>query len=291
MAGKDPELDKPTGVMTTGHEWDGIRELNNPLPRWWLWTFYATIFWALVYAIAYPAWPLISQATQGLLGHDQRIEVAEEMTAADQAREVYRAQIASMDLQEVQNDPELARFAMGSGAATFRTYCAQCHGAGAQGHPGYPNLLDDAWLWGGDLDAIQTTITHGIRSPDDDDTRIGDMLAFGRDGLLERPDIAAVVEHVLSLSGQDHDPELAETGATVFADNCATCHGEDGTGLRELGAPNLTDAIWLYGGDRATITETVVNGRSGMMPNWSPRLTEEQIKEVALYVHSLGGGE
>ncbi|QDL92701.1 cytochrome-c oxidase, cbb3-type subunit III [Paroceanicella profunda] len=291
MAGKDPDLDKPTGVMTTGHEWDGIRELNNPLPRWWLWTFYACILWALLYAIAYPAWPMISQATQGLLGHDQRVEVAEELAAADRDRDVYRTRIAAMDLTEISADPELSRFAMGSGAATFRTYCAQCHGAGAAGHPGYPNLLDDDWLWGGDLDAIRTTVTHGIRSPEDDDTRMGDMLAFGRDGLLEKPEIAAVVEFVLAQSGQEHDPALAETGATVFADNCASCHGEDGTGTRELGAPDLTDAIWLYGGDRATITATVTNGRSGMMPNWNARLSEEQIKEVAIYVHALGGGE
>lgn len=290
MANKD-DRDDITGTETTGHEWDGIKELNNPLPRWWLWTFYATIVWAVIYTIAFPAWPMINQATQGVIGTDKRIEVADAIAEVEAERQVFRDQLAGMDLAEIQADPELFRFATASGASTFRTFCAQCHGAGAQGAVGYPNLLDDDWLWGGDLESIQTTITHGIRATDDFDTRFGDMLAFGRDGLLEPQQISEVVEYVLAISGQEHDAALAAPGETVFIDNCATCHADDGTGLTEFGAPNLTDAIWLYGGDRATITETVVNGRSGIMPSWASRLSPEQIKEVALYVHGLGGGE
>ncbi|HEU0223279.1 MAG TPA: cytochrome-c oxidase, cbb3-type subunit III [Paracoccaceae bacterium] len=288
---EEKDIDPLSGVDTTGHEWDGIKELNNPMPRWWLWTFYGTVIWALIYTIAFPAWPMIGQATQGLLGYDSRREVAEDIAAAAAAKQLYRDQIGGMELAEIATDPELLRFAQVSGAATFRTYCAQCHGAGAAGNPGFPNLLDDDWIWGGTPEAIHLTVTHGIRAPEDPDSRIGDMPAFGRDQLLDGEQMAAVTEYVLSLSGQDHDAALAETGATVFAENCVSCHGEDGTGLAELGGPDLTDAIWLYPDGRQGILETLASGRRGMMPAWSERLSPEQIKEVALYVHSLGGGE
>jgi cytochrome c oxidase cbb3-type subunit III len=290
MADK-PEIDEATGVETTGHEWDGLKELNNPLPRWWLWTFYATIIWALGYTIAYPAWPMISSATQGVLGYDSRVEVAETLAEADAAKQVFRDRMADMDFAAIQADAELMRFAQLSGASTYRAFCSQCHGAGADGNPGYPNLLDDDWLWGGTVDAIYLTIAHGIRAEEDPDTRFGEMPAFGRDELLERPDIQAVVEYVLKISGQQHDATLATTGETVYADNCASCHGEDGKGIVEQGAPNLADALWLYGGSRETITASIVNGRAGMMPAWAPRLSDAQIREVALYVHALGGGE
>ncbi|GIX13943.1 MAG: Cbb3-type cytochrome c oxidase subunit [Paracoccaceae bacterium] len=285
------DIDELSGVETTGHEWDGIRELNNPLPRWWLWTFYGTVIWALVYTIAFPAWPMVTRATQGLLGYDSRVELEETLAEAEKARQAFRDRMARMSFDEIRADPELMRFAQNSGAATFRAFCSQCHGAGADGRPGYPNLLDDDWLWGGTVEAIYQTVAHGIRSPDDPDTRFGEMPAFGRDGLLAAAEIRAVAEHVLKISGQPHDPALAETGAALFADNCASCHGEDGKGNRDLGAPDLTDAIWLYGGSREKIVETLVNGRAGMMPAWAGRLPDAQIREVALYVHSLGGGE
>lgn len=156
---------------------------------------------------------------------------------------------------------------------------------------GYPNLLDNDWLWGGDMTAIHTTITHGIRNTTDEDARLSQMPAFGVDGLLETPQIDQVVQYVLQISGQDHDAGLATAGATVFAENCVACHGEDAKGLRDLGAPNLTDAIWLYGGDAATLTETVTKARYGVMPPWASKLSEDEIRAVATYVHSLGGGE
>lgn len=287
---EEKEIDALSGVDTTGHEWDGIKELNNPLPRWWLWIFYGTVIWGLLYTIAYPAWPMVTRATQGLLGYDSRLEVAADIAAAAAARQPLRDRIAALELDEIAADPELLRFAQVSGAATFRTFCAQCHGAGAAGGHGYPNLLDDDWIWGGKPEDIRLTIAHGIRS-DDPDTRAGEMPAFGRDGLLTAGEIAAVAEHVLAISGQEHDAAKAEAGATVFADNCAACHGEDGRGLAELGGPNLTDAIWLYGGTRTAILETLQKGRAGMMPAWLGRLGPERVKEVALYVHSLGGGE
>ncbi|MCR8724214.1 cytochrome-c oxidase, cbb3-type subunit III [Frigidibacter sp. ROC022] len=276
---------------TTGHSWDGIEEFNNPLPKWWLYTLYACIVWAIGYSIAYPAWPLVKGATAGVLGYSSRAEVAADIKAVDDANASIMAELASADLDTIAPGSPLHNFAVNAGAAVFRANCSQCHGSGASGAKGYPNLLDDDWLWGGDQEAILTTVTHGIRNTTDDDARYSEMPRFGADGLLEKPQIDEVVQYVLQLSGQEHDATKAAAGATVFADNCASCHGEDGKGDRELGAPNLTDAIWLYGGDEATLTETVTNARFGVMPAWGQRLTEEQVKAVALYVHQLGGGE
>ncbi|WP_126974911.1 cytochrome-c oxidase, cbb3-type subunit III [Frigidibacter oleivorans] len=282
----------PAGqVGTTGHEWDGIEELNNPLPRWWLWTFYATIIWALLYTIAYPAWPLISGATPGILGQSTRADVAAEIARVEAANAPIEARLAATDLTQIAADPDLSNYAMNAGGAVFRTWCAQCHGSGAAGAEGYPNLLDNDWLWGGSIEDIHATVTHGIRNTTDGEARYSEMPKFGADGLLEEAQIAAVVQHVLAISGQPHDAVLAAEGATVFADNCAACHMEEGTGDRSQGAPNLTDAIWLYGGDEASLTETVTNARFGVMPNWNTRLSEAEIRAVASYVHSLGGGE
>ncbi|AWI84077.1 cytochrome-c oxidase, cbb3-type subunit III [Alloyangia pacifica] len=277
---------------TTGHSWDGIEEYNKPLPRWWLMVFYATIIWGVGYTIAYPAWPGVRSATAGLLGYSTRGAVAEEIAAQEAKLAPINEQLASVELNSIAGDPELGGYAQNAGAAVFRTWCAQCHGSGAAGAKGYPNLLDDDWLWGGSIEEIHTTITHGIRNEDDPDARYSEMPAFGRDGLLEREQIAAVSNYVMTLSGEEpQDASLVDEGATVFADNCAACHGEDGTGDRMQGAPNLTDAIWLYGGDYATIHETVTNARFGVMPNWNARLSEAEIRAVATYVHGLGGGE
>ncbi|MBB94447.1 MAG: cytochrome-c oxidase, cbb3-type subunit III [Rhodobacteraceae bacterium] len=281
--------DPATGVDTTGHEWDGIQELNNPLPRWWLWLFYACIVYALLYTIAYPAWPLVNRATGGLLGYSTRGEVAAEIERVEAQNAEVAAELAAADLTTLDPSSAAFHYGMAGGAAVFRANCSQCHGAGAAGAVGYPNLLDDDWLWGGDLAAIEYTVRHGIRNEADFDARYSEMPVFG--DMLEDAEIASVVEHVLAISGAEHDAAMAEEGAVVFADNCASCHGDAGTGDREQGAPNLTDAIWLYGGDRETITETVTYSRYGVMPPWAPRLSEAEIKAVALYVHGLGGGE
>ncbi|MGJ8583914.1 MAG: cytochrome-c oxidase, cbb3-type subunit III [Marinosulfonomonas sp.] len=283
---KQPEKKE---IETTGHEWDGIQELNNPLPRWWLWTFYVTIVWALLYVIAYPAIPLIKEATPGLLGYSTRGEVADDIQAVTDANAAIETQLASADLATVSANQELQTYAVNAGAAVFRTNCSQCHGSGAAGAKGYPNLLDDDWLWGGDLDSIVLTVRHGIRNDTDDDARYSEMPAFG--DFMEKEEIASVANYVLSLSGSDHDAALAQQGTEIFVDNCTSCHGEDGTGDREQGAPNLTDAIWLYGGDIDTVTETITNSRFGVMPAWGPRLTDAQVNAVSIYVHGLGGGE
>ncbi|MFN3292997.1 MAG: cytochrome-c oxidase, cbb3-type subunit III [Gemmobacter sp.] len=281
---------RPGEVETTGHEWDGIEEFNNPMPRWWLWTFYACIAWALVYSIAYPAWPMLTRATQGVLGYNRIEALNAEVERFAALNGPIRAQLVEAELTSIPGNPELVAFANQAGAAVFKTWCAQCHGAGAAGvqASGYPNLLDDDWLWGGDIEAIHTTITHGIRNGSDE-ARFSQMPAFG--DLLSAQEIGQVVQYVRQISNQDHDAAAATDGATIFAENCASCHGDDGKGNRDLGAPNLTDAIWLYGGDVAALTHTVRFARAGVMPAWNTRLSEADIRAVAVYVHGLGGGE
>jgi cytochrome c oxidase cbb3-type subunit 3 len=281
-----------TEPETTGHEWDGIHELNKPLPKWWLWTFYATIVWAIGYWLLMPAWPLVSTYTKGLLGYSQRERVAEQLEAAKAAQAVYRQQIAKSDLDAITANPDLLNFALAGGEAAFGDNCAPCHGRGAQGGFGYPNLRDDDWLWGGTLAAIHQTITHGIRANDPETRSPGaQMPAFGKMGVLQEPQIADVAEYVLSLSGRADDKEAAERGSKIFASTCAPCHGPEGKGNQAIGAPNLTDELWLYGGDKATIMNTIRGGRGGVMPAWGGRLDPETIKELAIYVHSLGGGQ
>jgi cytochrome c oxidase cbb3-type subunit 3 len=280
-------------VATTGHSWDGIEEFDNPMPRWWVWVFYLTIAFAIGYTIAYPAWPLLKGATPGLLGHSTRADVAAEIQRIDDANAPVKAALEQADLAMVSDDPGLKQYATNAGAAVFKTWCAQCHGAGAAGVQklGYPNLLDDDWIWGGDINSIHTTISHGVRNTTDADARYGQMAAYGVDELLEPQQIDEVVNFVLQISGQEHDATLAAAGATVFADNCVACHGESGSGDREQGAPNLTDAIWLYGGTPDAIKHTVTYGRFGVMPAWAGRLSEDEIRSVAVYIHGLGGGE
>lgn len=276
---------------TTGHSWDGIEEFNNPLPRWWLWTFYACIVWAVLYTIAYPAWPMVNKATAGILGWSSRADVDAEIAAANESNAAINADLVKVALTSIQDNAELDAYAVSAGGAVFRTWCAQCHGSGAAGATGYPNLLDDDWLWGGDIEAIYTTIAHGIRNEDDPDARYSEMPAFGADELLEPEQVVEVVNYVMSLSETPQDASKVEAGAVVFEENCAACHMEDGTGDREQGAPNLTDAIWLYGGDYDSLIETVTYSRFGVMPPWSTRLSEAEIRAVATYVHQLGGGE
>ena len=284
------EHDEITGTATTGHEWDGIKELNTPLPKWWLWTFYGTVIWGLAYTVAYPAWPLINGATPGLLGYSSRGAVERDIAEAEAVNAPLDAQLMSVDIASIAEDPDMLRYAIAGGGAVFRNNCSQCHGAGGQGAlGGYPNLVDDDWLWGGTTEEIYQTVTHGIRYEADPDTRFSQMPAFG--DILEADEIAGLAEYVLSLSGADHDADLAAAHQQTFIDNCSACHGEDGKGMRDQGAPNLTDGIWLYGGDRDTIVATITNARYGIMPAFQNRLTDAEIRKVAVYVHGLGGGE
>ncbi len=291
MAGQThDEIDQITGTSTTGHEWDGIKELNTPLPKWWLNLFYACIIWSVGYCIAYPAWPGVASYTKGVLEYSSRAEVAVELEALKVQRSAAAADLARADLAAIKADPKMLALALAQGRAAFGDNCAPCHGIGGVGSKGYPNLNDDEWLWGGKLADIFTTIQHGIRSSNDGETRISAMPAFGRDGILKKEEIRLVASHVLTLGGGKAGAEAAG-GAKIFAENCASCHGDRGEGNQELGAPNLTDRIWLYGGKLEDVIETVSNSRAGVMPAWAERLDDTTIKSLAVYVHGLGGGK
>ncbi len=285
-------VDDATGTRTTGHTWDGIGELDTPLPRWWLWIFYATIIWAIGYMIAYPAIPLLNGGSSGLLGWNSRTAVEQEIDSVAQARETLDVQIASMSFDEIEDHPELMDYARRSGASAFKLVCSQCHGSGGAGDQqlGYPNLNDDAWLWGGTKDDLFHTISHGVRNDQDPLARASVMPAYLELGILQPKDIGDVAHYVLAISGQDHDAERAALGATTFAQQCAACHGVEGEGNHLLGAPRLNDAIWLYGGSYDQIVAQIGNPQMGNMPPWNERFSEAQLKKLAIYVHSLGGG-
>jgi cytochrome c oxidase cbb3-type subunit 3 len=285
------DVDQVSGKTTTGHEWDGIKELNTPLPRWWVITFYATILWAIGYWIVYPAWPLLWSNTSGILHYSSRAEVAGELANLEKIRGEKMAALGTASLADIEKDPALLALARARGKTVFGDNCAPCHGSGGAGAKGFPNLNDDDWLWGGSLDQIMQTIQFGARSGHAK-AHEGAMLAFGRDGILKRDEIVGVANYVRSLSGLATSPGYDPAkGQKIFADNCTTCHGEAGKGNQDLGAPNLTDKIWLYGSDEATIIETITNGRAGVMPAWAGRLDPSTIKALAVYVHSLGGGQ
>lgn len=287
----EKQIDEFSGVSTTGHEWDGIKELDNPMPRWWLVIYYATIVWAAVYVVAYPAWPLINTATTGLLGYSSRSEIKTELDAAKASKADYIAAIGSKSVTEILADEKLRTFAAAAGAAAFKVNCVQCHGSGAQGSPGYPNLNDDDWLWGGKPQDIQQTIAHGIRYAEDADTRISEMPAFGT--ILKPKEISDVANFVASLSGKAGNASAADiaAGKDIFAQNCAACHGENAKGNHEVGAPDLTDAIWFYGSTPSAIAAQVKAPKHGVMPAWGVRLGDTSVKELTVYVHSLGGGK
>jgi cytochrome c oxidase cbb3-type subunit 3 len=289
--GSGTEVDDFTGTETTGHTWDGIKELNTPLPRWWLWTFYATVIWGLAYTVAYPAWPLVSSATKGVLVYSTRGAVEQSISEANAAQSDKISRITELSLEDIKVDEDLLRYAVAGGKSAFLVNCSQCHGSGAAGGTIYPNLNDDDWIWGGTLEAIETTLKHGIRYSLDDETRVSEMPAFGADEVLGREEIRKTAEHVLALAGLDHDAALAAEGATLYEENCAACHGETGEGNHELGAPALNDAIWLYGGEREAIVSQISKPKQGVMPGWQSRLNPTTIKQLALYVHGLGGGE
>jgi cytochrome c oxidase cbb3-type subunit 3 len=284
------EIDEVTGTETTGHEWDGIKELNTPLPRWWITIFYACIVWAVGYWIVMPAWPTLNGYTHGLFNHSQRDEVTANVGALQSARAGREKELDHASLAQIQSNPELLQFAQAEGKAAFGDNCAPCHGSGGQGAHGYPNLNDDVWLWGGKLADIQHTITVGVRSTSPD-TRTSQMPAFGRDAILKPQQVGDLAEYVVHLSGRPADTGAVKRAAPLFADNCAACHGAQGKGDRQFGAPNLTDNEWLYGSARDDIQGQIWNGHGGVMPTWGGRLSPETIKSLAVYVHGLGGGE
>jgi cytochrome c oxidase cbb3-type subunit III len=280
------EKDEVTGRETTGHEWDGVRELNTPLPRWWVNLFYVTIAWAIGYMVVYPSLPWV----QGWFGYWSRAELTRSLDDQRAQRAVFVSRIERTDLAAIRTDAELLNFALAGGRQVFADNCAPCHGAGGAGAVGYPNLADDDWLWGGALSDIHRTISYGIRNADPN-SRVSQMPRYGLDGILKPAEISAVADFVLSLSGSVPASAATAAGAALFADNCVACHGEKGEGNQELGAPRLDDRIWLYGGDRASVVRSIANARAGAMPPWEGRLDAATIKMLAVYVHALGGGK
>lgn len=289
MTDHRPEIDEISGTETTGHEWDGIAELNTPMPRWWLWMFYASIIVGLLYAIAMPAIPLFNTYTKGVIGHSDRASVLSAIETMHAERAVFATKLSGADLEGIQADPELFRFAMAAGKSAFGDNCATCHGSGAQGFKGYPNLNDDIWLWGGTYEDIVHTLNVGIRA-NHEDTQANLMQAYGRDGLLSKTEISDLTQYLLAFSGREDDTVAAARGMTLFGQQCASCHGANAMGDQSQGAPNLTDNYWLYGGEAKDITQTLYSGRQGVMPNWNERLAPETIAALAVYVHGLGGG-
>lgn len=285
------ERDEHSGVETTGHEWDGIKELDNPLPRWWLWVFYGSIAVAVVYWILMPAWPGLRGYTPGLMKQSDRVDVVEQLNALQAQRSQGEALLMSASLDQIERNPELQAHALAVGQSVFGDNCATCHGAGGGGAKGYPNLRDDVWLWGGSLAEIEQTIRIGVRSAHPE-TRMSMMPAFGRDGMLTNAQVADVAEYVVALSGREADAASAGRGRQIYADNCVACHGPTGQGDRAQGAPDLTDREWLYGSGREAIRGQIHNGRNGVMPSWEGRFSPAVIKALAVYVHvNAGGGE
>ena len=285
------EVDDHSGVETTGHVWDGIRELDNPLPRWWVWVFYASIAFSIVYWVLMPAWPSMTGYTKGVLGFSDRVNVVHELAALKAQRSKAGAQLLNASLQEIEANPKLQAYALAAGASAFGDNCATCHGAGGAGAKGYPNLRDDAWLWGGTPEEILQTIKVGVRSTHPD-TRFSMMPAFGRDGMLDAGQINDATEYVWSLSGHKVNGAAAQRGATLFAEQCASCHGPEAKGDKTQGAPDLTDSDWLYRDrdQKAAIRDQIRNGRGGVMPTWESRFDEATLKALAVYVHAGAGG-
>ncbi|MBL0317982.1 MAG: cytochrome-c oxidase, cbb3-type subunit III [Alphaproteobacteria bacterium] len=284
---KDDHKKNVGHVETTGHEWDGLEELNNPAPRWWIWVFLITIVWAIGYWVVYPAWPTLSGNTKGTKAWTEYTKLHAEQAEIMAIRQVSLNKIQASTLEQIAKDPTLYNVALVGGRAAFRENCAACHGTGGQGGKGYPNLNDDDWLWGGDLEAIYTTIKYGIRSSHEK-TRDSQMPAFGKTSILTQDQISDVGDYVLSLStGKGANAK----GETIFKEQCSACHGSTGHGSKDVGAPNLADAIWLYGGTKQDIQHQVTNPKHGVMPTWETRLSDATIKQLAIYVHELGGGE
>ncbi len=284
------EADEVTGVETTGHEWDGIRELDNPLPRWWLWVFYISIAVAVIYWVLMPAWPGINGYTKGYLDHSDRTNVASELKALEGVRGAQAAQLKTATLQQIESDPELQAYAQSVGQSVFGDNCATCHGTGGVGTKGYANLRDDVWLWGGSLDDIHKTIKVGIRA-DHPQTRTSQMPAFGRDQMLTAAQISDMTEYVVALSRRPADVAAVRRAAPIYATQCVACHGATGVGDQAQGAPNLTDQEWLYGSSREEIQAQIWNGRGGVMPTWENRFDPETLKALAVYIHSNAGGQ
>lgn len=282
------EKDSVSGQYTTGHEWDGIQELNTPLPKWWVYIFWATVIWSIGYWIVYPSWPTVNDYSRGIWNYSSRAELAEELKVQKQQRSAFMTKIEKASVEEIQKDNTLRNYALAGGKIAFGENCSACHGAGGVGVAGaYPRLADDEWLWGGTLADIEQTIKYGVRNTNAN-SRQSEMPKFGTDGLLTKEQIGQVADYVVSLSSKA--PAAGSPGAPIYAEQCAACHADDGAGNKDMGAPALNNNIWLFKGGKEGIVAQVTNPAHGAMPAWEERLDAATVKMLAVYVHSLGGG-
>ncbi|CAA7611910.1 cytochrome-c oxidase, cbb3-type subunit III [Magnetospirillum sp. UT-4] len=287
------EKDSVSGQMTTGHEWDGIKELNTPLPKWWVYVFWATVIWAVAYWIAMPAWPTINDYSRGMLGYSSRADLDNELKAQKQARGAWLAKFQTASVEDIAKDKTLLNYALVGGKVSFGENCSACHGSGGVGVAGaYPRLADDEWIWGGTLAEIEQTIKFGVRN-EHADSRQSEMLPFGTGDMLSAEQVGQLADYVVSLSTKT--PAAGSPGEAIFAERCTACHQEGGVGSKDLGAPALNNAIWLWKGNNQAAKDMVVGQitkpKHGSMPAWAGRLDDNTIKMLAVYVHSLGGGQ
>lgn len=295
MAGV-PEKDPVSGLYTTGHEWDGIAELNTPLPRWWKYVFYATVIWSVLYWVVYPSFPIGRDFFGGLFGYSARKQVEADIVAARTRHSRELEAIAASTVDQVYGDDNLRAYSIAGGRVLFKDNCAACHQSGGAGALGYPTLADDEWLWGGSLEDIYETLLYGIRYPGFEDTRDSQMPAFG--DILAPEDVRTVAAYV---QGMSMGKAKSGPGQALYVENCAACHSSDGEspvsdGNRMLGAPPLGNRVWLNSGPGKDMSieqlqAQIANPKHGVMPAWSQRLSDEEIKILSVYVHSLGGGE
>ena len=285
------EKDPVSGQKTTGHEWNGIKELDTPVPLGILIFIVVTHVWALLWWVLMPTFPLGTTYTKGILDTDQRKIVEQDLTAALAQRAARMKAIETSSYEDILANEDLMKLVRTTGHQLFGDNCAACHGADGRGRANYPDLTDEDWLWGGGPEKIAETMKIGINSTHQN-TRVAQMPAFGRDAILDRNQVTNVGTYVQSLSdpavSTAQNIEQMKAGREIFLTTCAACHGEDGKGNREVGAPNLTDQHWVYGGDLQTIINTIHGGRQGHMPTWDERLTPAEIKILSLYVASLG---
>jgi cytochrome c oxidase cbb3-type subunit 3 len=285
------ETDPVTGRKMTGHIWNGIKELDTPVPRGVLLFLIVTHIFAALWWTLEPAWPLGSTYTRGLIGSDQRQVVERKIVEAATSRVPWIEKIETKSFDEIRADEVLMAKVNSSGHQLFGDNCAACHGRDGRGGQNYPDLTDDDWLWGGDPQRIVETMTVGVNSRHSK-SRVSQMPAFGADEMLDRKQVSDVAAYVYSLSNsQASSAEVAaqvNAGHEVFLRSCASCHGQDAKGKQDMGAPNLTDGRWVYGGSLDRIIQTVHGGRQGHMPTWDERLSPAEIKILALYVNALG---
>lgn len=288
---KNKDIDTTTGIETTGLEWDGLKELNNPLPKWWVIIFLICCIWAIFYWIIFPSWPIYFSegergGTRGVIGWTQYNKLDEEISKIKELKKDYLEVFRENSYEEIFKNEKIYAFSIAGGKSAFKNYCSTCHGIGGEGRIGYPNLNDDDWIWGGSIEKIEQTIKFGIRA-DHENTRYSEMPSFI--DIFTEKQIEELATYIVKLNKNEN---IESSTDELFKESCGTCHLENGRGNQEIGGPNLVDSIWLYSnGEIFEIMNQLKNPKHGNMPAWVERLNEDTIRQISIYVYSLGGGE